>query len=90
MQFAGAAVVTAGVCTAAWPSAAGSTLLAQARLNHLPLVRSRGSHMLTTPLRGCVTGMYSVSAQFLTQNGLLTQLETIFQTCPKPKTPVLG
>lgn len=32
LQFAGAAVVTAGVCMAAWPSAAGSSLLAQACL----------------------------------------------------------
>ncbi|KAL3155525.1 hypothetical protein ABBQ38_011076 [Trebouxia sp. C0009 RCD-2024] len=29
VQFAGAAVVTAGACAAAWPSAAGSSLLAQ-------------------------------------------------------------
>ena len=32
MQFGGAAVVTAGVCTAAWPSQAGKGLLTQARL----------------------------------------------------------
>lgn len=42
MQFAGAAVVTAGVCTAAWPSEAGKGLVNQARLVILPFY---GSYM---------------------------------------------
>ena len=46
MQFAGAAVVTAGVCTAAWPSEAGKGLLTQARLTFYPLHDSTPAYPL--------------------------------------------
>lgn len=78
VQFAGAAVVTAGACAAAWPSAAGSSLLAQACLTVFLSYGLLWTYKLAMSLPDCGTSMYSVSAHLVIQTACMQCLGLFF------------